>query len=323
MSVPVSDIVQLLSNLSTGLSGANAVKMEGKPRLITYSKHSRARRSREDAQKNFRATTKTITTFFRHSAAWKASSQVASMRVPSLTAMCLFTMEKELGSSEEYSEAEIRELYECIPSQHRRELPPHPNISRAFLNAIIMQSLDHITFSLVMLIFFRKSPYLENWHPFSHALLEALDGYHGPHSTDFLSTSEPIATYAAEVMADIILDLMVTAEIERRRDPTRKSQTPFLQKLLTRLAFHVYQIGGQRILPNIFVPAEPDCFEDLGEQHAVSNISSPTEDDSFDELDFLHVTGRSRKTVLDEVYGTSSAGKLGFRSSAVKIVRKY
>ncbi|KAJ7833533.1 hypothetical protein B0H14DRAFT_2591437 [Mycena olivaceomarginata] len=38
--------------------------------------------------------------------------------------------------------------------------------------------------------------------------------------------------------------------------------------------------------------------------HAVSNISSPTEDDSFDELDFLHVTGRSRKTVLDEVYGT-------------------
>lgn len=171
-----------------------------------------------------------------------------------------------------------------------RELPPHPNISRAFLNAIILQSLDHITFSLVMLIFFRKSPYLENWHPFSHALMEALDGYHGPHSTDFLSTSEPIATYAAEVMADIILDLMVTAEIERRRDPTRKSQTPFLKKLLTRLAFHVYQIGGQRILPNIFVPAEPDCFEDLGEQHAVSNISSPTEDDSFDELDFLHGT---------------------------------
>ncbi|KAJ7790036.1 hypothetical protein B0H14DRAFT_2626443 [Mycena olivaceomarginata] len=91
-------------------------------------------------------------------------------------------------------------------------------------------------------------------------------------------------------MADIILDLMVTGEIERRRDPTRKSQTPFLKKLLTRLAFHVYQIGEQRILSNILVPAEPDCFDDLGEQHAVSNISSPTEDDSFDELDFLHGT---------------------------------
>ncbi|KAJ7857837.1 hypothetical protein B0H14DRAFT_3638031, partial [Mycena olivaceomarginata] len=287
MSVPVSDIVQLLSNLSTGLNGANTVKMEGKPRLITYSKHSRARRSREDAQKNFRATTKTITTFFRHSAAWKGSSQIASMRVPSLTAMCLFTMEKELGSSEEYSEAEIRELYECIPSQHRRlasifhaswivrELPPHLNISRAFLNAIIMQSLDHITFSLVMLIFFRKSPYLENWHPFSHALLEALDGYHGPHSTDFCLLPNLSQLMRRKVMADIILDLMVTGEIERRSDPTRKSQTPFLKKLLTRLAFHMYQIGEQRILPNIFVPAEPGCFEDLGEQHAVVQYFFP------------------------------------------------
>ena len=133
-----------------------------------------------------------------------------------------------------------------------------------------MLSLDQGTNSLLMLIILQNSAYLQNWHPFSQALLEALDGYHGPYSSSFLSNSDPISNYVAGTMADIIFDLIVTVEIERRRDPTRRSQTSFLKPLLKRVAFYINRSVEQ---PQGVI---------------LSRICASAVDESRDELDLLH-----------------------------------
>lgn len=148
-------------------------------------------------------------------------------------------------------------------------IEPHPDITRTLIDAIETFPMAQETNSLTMLIVFQTSWYIEAWHPLSQILLEALDGYCGPHSQQFLLTSrDPLSGSAAGHLADIVFDLMVLVEIENRRRDTLheggKYQTKCLKHLLTRVAFYVENAKQPQglVLPRICGPdMDASCDE--------------------------------------------------------------
>lgn len=110
-------------------------------------------------------------------------------------------------------------------------LPPHPDVLKAILDGLETGRLAEETKSLVMLIVFRNSSYIDTSHVFSQVLWEALDGECVPSLEQLREKmGDSISGSAAGAMADIIFDLMVLLEIDSRRcariqDRFRRHQT--------------------------------------------------------------------------------------------------
>ncbi|KAJ7504593.1 hypothetical protein B0H11DRAFT_1905207 [Mycena galericulata] len=283
MAVDLCKIICALRYLHHGLDGISLARRTHPGRLITYSKRSRHRHmlDSEKAKDDKRVEIRGIQTFFHHI---RAISHLAGhdvhqsgghrskqhrTRVPALTSMCLFVLGRTLATIGDYSDVELGEIYDVVPAHHRQiallfhgsyliasRIPPHPGVLKAILDGLETGRLAEQTKSLVMLIVFRNSSYIDTSHVFSQLLLEALDGEVVPTSGQLREKmGDSISGSAADAMADIILDLMVLLEIDgyRIQDKFRRHQNRGLRHLLKQPVFYVgnREKPQGRILPVI------------------------------------------------------------------------
>ncbi|KAK7000896.1 hypothetical protein R3P38DRAFT_3368833 [Favolaschia claudopus] len=216
-------------------------------RLLTYSRHQRTRRTKEDAHRDSRSQTHVVKAFFSCVAGKNTPRDSAKPdAVPPLTSICLFLLAQALRAEDEWYDDEIYHLFDIVPTHHHRlglclygsavifsKIITNTDCHRAALHAMSLLSIDRASYSLAFLFIFPDSPYLGSAYSFSQVLLEALDGHHGQHCIALLAGSSVAWTVReSETMRSILFDLIVTAEIQRRREQVSVSRDRQLRPLL-------------------------------------------------------------------------------------------
>ncbi|KAK6969630.1 hypothetical protein R3P38DRAFT_3137177 [Favolaschia claudopus] len=201
---------------------------------LTYSRHQRNRRTREDAHQDSRSQLQLVSSFFSCVAGEvlvdNPRSSARSTVVPPLTSICLLLLAQAMGNTDEFTDDEICEIFHVVPTHYHRlglllfgsevifsEIITNTNCHRAALRTLSLISIDCSSYSLAFLLIFQNSPYLRSSHTFPHALLEALDEGHGQHCVALFGRSD-LTVREAEAMGSILFDLIVTAEMQKRRE---------------------------------------------------------------------------------------------------------
>ncbi|KAJ7863663.1 hypothetical protein B0H13DRAFT_1899546 [Mycena leptocephala] len=255
------DILCPLGDLSHGLRSPDAIRVPTQTkRLITYSKRYRRRATSKDPPDAIRALVRATTSFNKRESTLTWRDPVSTVRVVLILrrhrAFLLLFLYVCIWSAMDWG------IVQTTPA---RILGRYTNVSgspqTALIGAIKAVPLAQETISLIMLIIFRNSSYIESWHAISEILLEALDGYYGPFSERLmLGLERSIIGSAVGHIADIIFDVMVLVEIANRRStphPDRKDQTKCLKQLLKRIIFSVDKTTPPGlVLSHICVPGD-------------------------------------------------------------------